>query len=145
MRLTVSLAGEIEGKDRSVPALGAEPPAGLLGIWSATRWHHIAIGRPDMAVDLVCELGGMVNLSLSWEMYVLAWEIPGRMAGSIGGTWSAHPGTLEFAAQQSNGKQAVEYHLNGGLLTITSESSSWDFENDGSEVATRFVGVFVKL
>lgn len=123
----------------------ADLPRGLLGSWSATRWHHVAIDRADRTVDLVCELGGTVTLSLSAEMYVLAWDIPGRSPGSIGGPWAERGGILEFDGRHPEGKESVTYHLNGSLLTITSEASSWEFENDGVQVATRFVGVFVKL
>ena len=123
--------------------MGSE--AGLLGSWSATRWHHTAIARPDQAVDLVCDLGGTVTLSLSADTYVLAWDIPGRESRSVGGPWALRAGLLDFDSPDFRFRESVAYHLNGGLLTITSENSAWEFADGDGPEPTHFVGVFVKL
>jgi len=116
----------------------------LLGSWSATRWQYASRARPDRLVDVVCDLGGSVTVSLSDGAYVLTWTLAGRASGSVGGTLSVCGDHLSLLAQGAAEAESVRYHLAAETLSLSSEQSSWEFDGRGDEPAD-FVAVLVRV
>ena len=120
-------------------------PEGLLGSWSATRWHYTSRDTPARTVDVVCDLGGSVTLSLSDGTFVLAWVIPGVGGQSIGGRWAVRGDALEYSWPGVEGTESVDLRVGWHELTLSTEQSAWDFDGDGQDEPAGFVGVFVRL
>jgi hypothetical protein len=114
----------------------------LLGSWSATRWQYTS--RTLRAVDVVCELGGTVTLSLSAESYVLTWSVAQQASRSVGGALRVVGDRLELRAQGRDEAEAVTFRRGGETLALSSEASAWDFDGNGDEAAA-FVAVLVRL
>lgn len=117
----------------------------LRGSWSATRWQYGKRGDPAESVDVVCDLGGSVTLSLSDGAYVLTWDRGDRNGVSVGGAFDVQGDTLELRPQGANEAESVRFLLGQETLTLRSESSGWDFDGDGQEAVAEFVAVFVRL
>lgn len=117
---------------------------GLSGSWSATRWQYTSRARPEVAVDVVCDLGGTVTLSLSEGAYVLTWDVPGSASGSAGGVLAMSDGRLNLTAQGAGEAESVRVHVAGPTLALSCEGSAWDFDGSGEESAG-FVAVLVRL
>ena len=119
---------------------------GLLeGSWSATRWHYTSRLEPARMVDVVTDLRGTVTLSLSGGAFILAWDIPGRGGRSVTGQWERHGNALEYSWPGVEGVERAAIRLGAQELSLSSESSAWDFDGDGVMEPAGFVGVFVKL
>ena len=116
---------------------------GLLGGWSATRWQYASRARPDKVVDVVCDLGGSVTLSLSAGTYVLTWDLAGG-SQSIGGVLTLQGDRLLFLAQDASEAEPVLYRLADRTLALSCEGSGWAFDENGEEPA-EFVAVLVRL
>jgi hypothetical protein len=127
------------------PAIGTVPEGGLLGSWSATRWHYTSRDTPGRAIDVVCDLRGTVTLSLSAGTYVLTWDVPGRGGQSIGGAWLVRDDDVEFSPAGSASLESVAFHLGTDELSLRTDDSAWDFSGDGVEEPAGFVAVFVRL
>ena len=127
------------------PAIGTVPEGGLLGSWSATRWHYTSRDLPGRAIDVVCDLRGTVTLSLSAGTYVLTWDVPGRGGQSIGGAWLVRDDDVEFSPAGSASLESVAFHLGTDELSLRTDDSAWDFSGDGVEEPAGFVAVFVRL
>jgi hypothetical protein len=96
-------------------------------------------------VDVVCDLGGSVTLSLSAGTWVLTVDIAGRARQSVGGTWNAATDRLELHAATLPRPVVMGYRLGAGELVLHMEGSEWDFDGDGTEEPAGFVAVFVRL
>lgn len=116
----------------------------LLGSWSATRWQYTSSSRPDRVVDLVCDLGGSVTLSLSAETWVLTWDVGGRGGQSIGGALTMQGDRLLLLAHDLSEAERIQYRLAEKTLALSSEGSAWMFDESGEEPA-EFVAVLVRL
>jgi len=114
----------------------------LLGSWSATRWQYAS--RAGRTVDVVCDLGGTVTLSLSAESYVLTWSVPEQGSRSIGGALALVDDRLDLRAQGGEQVESVIYRLAAETLALSSDASQWDFDGNGDEAAA-FVAVLVRL
>ena len=137
----------VAGDDGSLqPQLAVSvPEEPLLGSWSATRWQYTRReGRP-LALDVVCDLGGSITLSLSAGSYVLTWDVQGRGKLSIGGTFRVRGDQLELFPLGSERGEAVRFRVNAETLSLSAEDSAWDFEGQGRETGVEFVAVFVRL
>ena len=115
-----------------------------MGSWSATRWMYTSREHPDRTVDVVCDLGGTVTLSLSAGTWVLTWEIAGQGRQSVGGTLTHRDEQLELQAHQAQDAEAVRFRLAGDTLSLSSAASGWAFDGRGEEAAD-FVAVLVRL
>jgi hypothetical protein len=118
------------------------PPA-LLGSWSATRWQYTSRLPPERVVDLICDRGGSVTLSLSRDSYILAWELGGEERQCVGGRVAVTGDQLEFLDEGTT--ERVEFRLGVSELSIRSEGSRWIFEGDSGEGPASFVAVFVRV
>ena len=114
----------------------------LLGSWSATRWQYTS--RAQRTVDVVCDLGGTVTLSLSAHSYVLTWSVTGQTSRSVGGALAVVGDHLDFLAQGAEQRESVTYRLGGETLALSSDATGWDFDGSGDEPAA-FVAVLVRL
>ena len=126
----------------------AERPASdgaLLGSWSATRWQYVSRADPEQVVDVVCDLGGSVTLSLSDGTYVLTWAVAGQGSQSIGGALTVQGSTVVFLAHGASEAESVVFRLAGDTLALSCETSGWEFEDSGTEQPASFVGVLVRL
>src|SRR4029077_8176300 len=104
-----------------------------------TRWHYTSRGSPTRTVDVICELGGMITLSLSQGTYILAWEIPGRGGQTAGGGWTLRGGELEYTWPGMDGVESLSARIGPQELTLSTESSAWDFDGDGVDRPAGFV------
>lgn len=116
----------------------------MLGSWSATRWQYTSASRPDRVVDVVCDLGGSVTLSLSAGTWVLTWDLGDRGSQSLGGALTLVGERLVLLAQDAGDAERVLYRLAERTLALSCETSSWDFDGNGEEPA-EFVAVLVRL
>lgn len=137
-------AGEA-GPGKPAPAVvqAGAPSNPLFGGWSATRWQYSnAFAR---SVDVVCDLGGSVSLSLSPDAFILAHTVGGRASPGVSGTLEVRGDELVLHARGYFGAQAVRFRQAGETLSLYSNESGWDFDGDGREEAAEFVGVLVRL
>ncbi|MFI5279027.1 MAG: hypothetical protein ACHQU1_00920 [Gemmatimonadales bacterium] len=131
-------------RDRRDAAERAPAEDELLGSWSATRWQYTSDSRPDRVVDVVCDLGGSVTLSLSAGTWVLTWELDGRGSQSLGGALALDGERLLLLARDENEAEQVLFRLADRTLALSCETSAWDFDGNGEEPAA-FVAVLVRL
>ena len=139
---TALAAGNTEGLPAGAPGLPDNP---LLGSWSATRWQYARGDDSGQVLDLVCDLGGTITLSLSDGTWVLAYDVAGRAKQSVGGTWVARQDVLELSAAGADAAEAVRFRVSTETLSLSSLESWWDFDNSGQDVPALFVAVFVRL
>jgi hypothetical protein len=112
------------------------------GSWSATRWQYAGRDRPERVVDVVCDLGGTVTLSLTAGTYILSWSVPGNGDHGVGGVLRVEGDRLILVQPGGALAQEVVFHLADRTLSL-SGVSDWDF-GDGEEPAD-FVAVLVRL
>jgi hypothetical protein len=126
---------------------GGRPAAAdsLLGAWSATRWQYTSAARAARSVDVVCDLGGAVTLSLGDGTWVLTHVARGRASRSVGGTFEHREGLLELRAGAAGEAEMVSFNLAADTLTIRNENATWDFDGHGLEEPASLVAVFVRL
>ncbi len=115
----------------------------LFGGWSATRWQYTdSSGR---SLDVVCDLGGSVSLSLSATAFILAYDLAGRPGPGVSGTFRVRGDELILAPHGAQDSQSVRFQQSGRTLSLHSHASSWDFDGDGNDEAAEFVAVLVRL
>jgi hypothetical protein len=131
-------------RDRSAPAERGRSESALLGSWSATRWQYASRAHPEKVVDVVCDLGGSVTLSLSAGTYILTWDVSGRGGQSIGGALTVLGDHLALLAPDATEAASVLYRLAAQTLALSTDTSGWDFDGNGEEPAD-FVAVLVRL
>ena len=129
------LAGE--GADGAVPEV-------LLGSWSATRWEYTDARDDAQRVDLVCDLGGMVTMSISRESWVLTFVVPGRGTSSTSGTLAAEDRMLRLSPTGQE-PTTLGYRVSAEALSWNDADSGWDFDGDGRHEPARLVAVFVRI
>jgi hypothetical protein len=95
-------------------------------------------------VDVVCDLGGSVSLSLSDGRFILTCDIPGRGSLTVSGQFQVEGGKLHFTALESATPQGVRFHQVDRTLSLHSDGSAWDFDGQGEQPA-EFVAVLVRL
>ena len=146
--------GRVQGVAAASPAsvgndLGARGAADgggtLLGSWSATRWQYTSRTEPPLSMDVICDLGGTVTLSLSAGTYVLTYDVARRGSRSQGGSCALEGNQLQLTPEGSGDPDVVQFRIAAETLSLTAESSAWDFDNDGEEEAADFVAVLVRL
>ena len=116
----------------------------LLGAWLATRWQYTSRDDAARSLDVVCDLGASVTLSLSEGTYVLTHDVPGRGSRSLGGTIEMGAEALVMRARDAASPETVRFRLADHTLSLSSETSFWDFDGAGEQPA-RFVAVLVRL
>jgi hypothetical protein len=116
----------------------------LFGSWSATRWQYASRDRPERQVDVVCDLGGSVTLSLSEGTYVLTWDL-GEGSRSLGGAIDVDADRLTLRPLGAADEEVVVFRVASDTLSLSAESSAWDLDADGTEEAAAFVAVLVRL
>ena len=124
---------------------GAEPLPELLAGWSATRWQYTSLSDPWNAVDMICDLGGSIAITLSDRQFILTCDIPGRGSLTVAGSFEIDGEILRFTALDSSSPQSVRVHQAGRTLSFHSEASAWDFDGTGKERAAWFSAVLVRL
>lgn len=134
------LAGLVAEPRSGAPAGGD----GLVGAWSATRWEYTRAAATDR-VDVVCDLLGMVALSLAAATSVLTFAIPGRGTRSIGGTWARDDDALTMRPSGDGDATRLRFRQSGDTLSWHDANSGWDFDGDGEDEAAVLVAVFVRL
>ena len=117
----------------------------LRGSWSATRWQHSSLRDPGRSLDVVCDLGGSVTLSIGEEAFVLTTTGAQRGAVNMDGAFRMRGDTLELHAHEGGASWRVRWHLVEHTLTLSSDESRCDFEGDGSAEPAALVSVFVRL
>jgi hypothetical protein len=116
----------------------------LYGSWSATRWQYTGREPPQRKVDLVCDLGGSVTLSLSDGTYVLTWDV-GQGSRSLGGAVAVDGDRLTLHPQGGADPEALWFRLAGDTLALSTDASAWDVDGDGRDEVATFVAVLVRL
>ena len=136
---------------RSDPAAPAKPSdfrtraAGTpFGSWSATRWQYTSVVRPELQVDVVCDLQGTITLSLSEETYVLTWNL-GSGSRSVGGTVTLDGDRLTLLPHGAAEPDVVAFRVASDTLALSAEASAWDLDGDGRDETAAFVAVLVRL
>ena len=144
MRLVRDASGAATGQGAGAEGgpEGQRAEGGLLGSWSATRWQYTS--RAQLTVDVVCDLGGTVTLSVSAGSYVLTWSVAGQASRSVGGALAVAGDRIALRPQGADQAEAVTYRLAGETLALSSDASQWDFDGSGEEPAA-FVAVLVRL
>jgi hypothetical protein len=137
-------AQSVPGAASESPASAGSSEAGLLGGWSATRWEYTRARDPGTSVDLVCDLGGSVSLSLSAGRFILTCEVAGRGSLTVSGQFLTQDDQLHFTALESGTPQTVRFHQVDRTLSLYSAASAWDFDGQGEQPA-EFVAVLVRL
>lgn len=117
---------------------------GLLGAWSATRWQYVAADGARQA-DVICDLGGMITLSISPGTWVLSFVVPSWGARSVGGTWTEDEGMLRLAPLGAPVIGDLRFRVSGEVLSLGSDQSEWAFHDDGTVEPARLQAVFVRL
>ena len=120
-------------------------PSDLLGSWSATRWMYTQRQEPMRSVDVVCDLGGVVTLSLSAGTYVLTRDVAGPGSRSEGGACEVEAEQLRLTPEGADQSAAVRFRIAADTLSLSAETSAWDFDGDGQDEAADFVAVLVRL
>lgn len=146
MRLPPFPTGRLPGAFTAETPEGASAGRayGLLGAWSATRWQYSA-ADPGRQVDIVCDLAGMITLSISAGTWVLSFVIPAWGARSVGGTWIETAGLLRFAPLGAPVIDDLRFRVSGDVLSISSDQSEWAFHDAGRPEPARLQAVFVRL
>lgn len=114
----------------------------LQGNWSATRWHYSGAG-PELKVDIVCDLGASVTLSLGDDAYVLTCDVPGRRA-TEGGAFAVHGDTLELHPHDQSPTQSLKWRLVDDTLTLRAERTTCDFDDRHRNAPASLVAVLVR-
>lgn len=116
----------------------------LLGAWSATRWQYAAAdgGR---RVDVICDLAGMITLSISPGTWVLSFVVPRWGARSVGGTWTEDAGILRLAPLGAPVIGDLRFRVSGEVLSLSSDQSEWSFRDEGPAEPATLQAVFVRL
>ena len=145
MRLPPSTARAAESGAPTDPAADAQSHAEgtLLGGWSATRWQYT--GPSGRSVDVVCDLGGSVSLSLSSTAFILAYTIAGQANPGVSGTFVVSDDELIMTRPGVSESEAVRFRLAERTLSLYSDSSGWDFDGNGADEPAEFVAVLVRL
>jgi hypothetical protein len=137
---------------RAGPTAGAAGPGNeggashpLFGGWSATRWQYTSAEDPGQTVDVVCDLGGSISLSLTETAFILTCDVAGLGHRSLGGTCVVRGDELLLSAEGTAGFDAVRFRQIGETLSLRSDASGWDFEGKGHDRAASFVAVLVRL
>ena len=117
----------------------------LLGSWSATRWQYTSRDQPARSVDVVCDLSGVVTLSLSAGTYVLTHAVADQGSRSQGGTCEVQGDRLRLNPAGGDGPEMVRFRVAAETLSLSAEASAWDFDGDGADEAADFVAVLVRL
>lgn len=126
---------------------GDPAPHRLFGGWSATRWQYAALAAPPpgRVVDVVCDLGGSVTLSLTATAFILAFDVAGRGRHSVYGACEVRGDELLLRPEGAGAPTSVRFRQNGDTLSLQSDASGWDFDGDGGDEAAAFVAVLVRL
>lgn len=135
----VRSAGDVDARERV-----ALPP-GLLGTWSATRWQYTSHDDATRAIDVVCDMGGAVTLSLSAGLYVVSHAIAGDGVQTHGGTCEVVDDQLRLASERVNRVDVLRFRLAAETLSLQSDDSAWDFSGEGRDERAAFVAVLVRL
>jgi len=120
-------------------------PAALLGSWSATRWQYSKRDDPVRSVDVVCDLGGAVTLSLSARTYVLTRDVAGRGTTSEGGACDLLDDQLHLTPEGADRSNAVWFQVAADTLSLRADTAAWDFDGDSDDAPADFVAVLVGL
>jgi hypothetical protein len=96
-------------------------------------------------VDVVCDLGGSVTLSLTATAFILAFDVPGQGAQSVSGACEVRGEELRFVPEGGDALERVAFHQSGDTLSLRSDASGWDFDGSGQDQHARFVAVLVRL
>jgi len=96
-------------------------------------------------VDVVCDLGGAVTLSLSAGTYVLTRDVAGRGTRSEGGACEVEGEQLRLTPEGVDRSNAVRFRIAADTLSLSADASAWDFDGDGEDEAADFVAVLVRL
>jgi hypothetical protein len=120
------------------------PDGALYGSWSATRWQYTGRESPERKLDVVCDLGGSVTLSLSDGTYVVTWDV-GHGSRSLGGAVEVDGDRITLHPQGGAHAEVLLFHLAGDTLALSSDASAWDVDGDGREEVAAFVAVLVRL
>jgi len=143
------VAGDASQKDRERTNAALRPGDSaahpLFGGWSATRWQYTSAQQPERAVDVVCDLGGSVTLSLTATAFILAFDVPGRGAQGVSGACEVRGDELVLVPDGPNGAERVAFHQIGDTLSLRSDASGWEFDGNGQEQRAGFVAVLVRL
>ena len=145
MRLRASAGNALLGGLAPESGTGRRSPfAGpLLGSWAATRWEYASI-TSRRVVDLVCDLGGSVTLSVSPGTYILTWDIARQGRRSVGGTVEVRASALHLHPHDGVDEEVVLFQLADDTLTLSAAQSAWAFDGNGEEPAA-FTAVLVRL
>ena len=117
----------------------------LFGSWSATRWQYTSVADPERVVDVVCDLGGSVTLSLSVAAFILTCDVAGRGRWSLAGACVVTGDELQLTVDGANEPDVVRTRGAGATLSLRSDASAWDFDGSGRDEAAAFVAVLVRL
>jgi hypothetical protein len=121
------------------------PDHPLFGGWSATRWEYASLARPEQVVDVVCDLGGSVTLSLTATAFILATDVAGRGKHSVAGTCEVRGDELRLRAEGAAEPEVLRHQQVGATLSLSCEASGWDFDGSGRDQDAAFVAVLVRL
>jgi hypothetical protein len=116
----------------------------LIGSWAATRWQYHGRGEFAPMVDLVCDLGASVTLSITAGTFILTRSEPGRDPQSTGGAIAVDDATLTLRAADGREGEVFRYQVTDDTLTLSSEAAAWRFYGDDEQPAD-FVAVLVRL
>ena len=116
----------------------------LQGSWSATRWQHTSLldGR---SLDVVCDLGGSVTLSLGDEAWVLTCNWGARGVVHEGGRFQVDGECLELNGDSAIAGDCLRWRLIENTLTLNAQPSRCDFDGKGTTEPSALVAVLVRL
>ncbi len=117
----------------------------LQGSWSATRWQHTSLLDQRRSLDVVCDLGGSVTLSLGDEAWVLTCNWGKRGVQHEGGRFRLSGECLELMGDSALAAECLRWRLVEDTLTLNAEPSRCDFDGNGVSEPSLLVAVLVRL
>ena len=132
------------GAHRAPPTGGAALDGSPFGSWAATRWQYTRREPPQRQVDVVCDLGGSVTLSLSEGTYVLTWDL-GHGSRSLAGAVALERDRITLRPHGTEEAEALWFRRSGDTLALSADDSAWAFDGEGHEEPAAFVAVLVRL
>jgi hypothetical protein len=116
----------------------------IQGTWSATRWHYVGAADDQLARDVVCDLGATITLSLGANSYVLTFDEAGKRSID-GGVFVVAGETLELRSHNSDTIRSLRWRLVEETLTLRSEGTYYDFDDEHHDEPASFVAVLVRF
>ncbi len=111
-----------------------DDPAGLVGMWNATKAEFVSVANSSTKVDIITQ-GSTLTLELDASTYVLTITDPGENPEVTEGAWSATSDVLTLVLPGSSGEAQFNMSRSGDTLTLSGGHMLFDFTPGNPEEA----------